>query len=50
VTSHVVMRLLIAGMAHMMGSKTTEMTVSQYNTVVRVKRVLNGKDFPDRER
>jgi hypothetical protein len=25
--SHVVMRLLIAGMAHMMGPKTTEMTV-----------------------
>jgi len=43
-------RLLIAGMAHIMGLQRILMTVLPCNAVVQMKRVLNGQDFPDCER
>jgi hypothetical protein len=43
-------RLLIAGMAHIMTFGMILMTVLPCNAAAQMKRELNGQDFPDRER
>jgi hypothetical protein len=47
---HAVTRLLIAGMAHIMALEQLKMIVSRCDAAVRMKRVLNGENLPDRER